>query len=91
MSVSFTISNLDDETFRRLQIEAQRRGVDLESAARSVLASNLPAVEQTPRGATNGPPYHDLDFLVGTWSEDEAQSFLDAVSQFRPIDRDVWQ
>ena len=69
MSVSLTISNLDDETFRRLQAEAQRRGVDIESTAKSVLASNLPATATERSERLNGPPYHDLDFLAGTWTD----------------------
>jgi plasmid stability protein len=91
MSVSLTLSNLDDETFRRLQAEAQRRGVDVESAAKSVLASHLPAKPAERNERSNGPPYHDLDFLAGTWTDEEAQEFLDAIADCGRVDPEMWQ
>lgn len=91
MSVSLTISNLDDETFRRLRAEAKRTGSDPESVAKSVLAKNLPAPPPAENGFPPGPPYHDLDFLIGTWTEEEASQFEEAVADCRRIDPEMWQ
>jgi plasmid stability protein len=91
MSVSLTISNLDDETFRRLQAEAQRTGSDPISVAKSVLARNLPAAPVATPEMPAGPPYHDLDFMFGTWTEEEAKQFLDILSEQRQIDPELWQ
>ena len=41
MSVNLTISNLDNETFRLLQIEAERCGGDVPSVASALLAEHL--------------------------------------------------
>lgn len=87
MSVSLTISNLDDDTFRRLQAEAQRRGVDLPAAASAVLAEGL----KSQPSLRSGMPHHDLDHLAGTWSEAEAKEFLDAIADFGRIEPEMWQ
>ena len=91
MSVSLTISNLDDETFRRLQAEAQRTGSDPESVAKTVLAKSLPAAPGGPNGFPEGPPFHDLDFLAGTMSEEEANHLLEIIAEQRRIDPEDWQ
>jgi hypothetical protein len=36
------------------------------------------------------PIYHDLDALAGTWSEDEAVAFLQAVASFEHVDPTLW-
>jgi plasmid stability protein len=101
MSISFTISNLDDETFRRLQAEAQRTGSDPESVAKSVLANGL-STDAAAVGSVIGEqkaskispgavPHHDLDYLAGTWTEEEAKQFLEAIADCRRIDLDEWQ
>jgi hypothetical protein len=36
------------------------------------------------------PTYHDLDALAGTWSEDEAAAFLQAVADFEQVDPSLW-
>jgi plasmid stability protein len=86
MSVTLTISNLEDETFRRLQAEAQRSGADLQTVARKVLAENLPP-ESTPE-STNGK-HRDVSTLAGTWTEDEYQQFMAAIADFGRIDPEM--
>jgi hypothetical protein len=39
----------------------------------------------------NIPIYHDLDSLAGTWSDQEANEFLAAVSEFNRVDEKLWQ
>jgi plasmid stability protein len=88
MSISLTISNLDDETFRRLQAEAQRRGSDIESVAKTLLAENLPAgMLPTPAKGQ----YRDASSLAGTWSEQDYQEFMTTVAEFGRIDPEAWQ
>ena len=37
------------------------------------------------------PTYHDLDFLAGTWSEEDAAEFDNATEGFRRVDEELWQ
>jgi hypothetical protein len=36
------------------------------------------------------PPYHDLDSMAGTWSEEETAEFDRATASFRQIDEELW-
>lgn len=35
--------------------------------------------------------YHDLDFLAGTWTEDDEIEFLSNTNDFNKIDKNLWQ
>lgn len=37
------------------------------------------------------PVYSDLDFLIGSWSEDEAREFAEATEDFERIDPALWR
>lgn len=34
--------------------------------------------------------HHNLDFLAGTWSEEDVKEFEDATADFRKIDKEMW-
>ncbi|MCW9680276.1 hypothetical protein FJR41_005550 [Dolichospermum planctonicum UHCC 0167] len=40
---------------------------------------------------SNSYPYHDLDYLAGTWSEEDEIEFLLNTKQFNEIDQKLWQ
>ena len=67
--------------------EAGRRGVSVESVAGQLLQRGL----EWERRRAALPTYHDLDALAGTWSEDEAVAFLQAVADFEHVDPALWQ
>ncbi len=76
-----TIDQLDAKTFDRLTQEASRRGVAVSILARTLLQQSFgdtPAV------------FHDLDGLMGTWTEEEAAAFNVATAGMRPIDTELW-
>lgn len=35
--------------------------------------------------------YHDLDYLAGTWTEEDAEAFTKATEDFNKIDKELWQ
>lgn len=37
------------------------------------------------------PPYHDLDYLAGTWTEEDETEFIANTKQFTEIDQNLWQ
>ncbi len=87
MPRSITIEDIDDATANWLAEEARRRGVSVESVAGQLLQSGLDWARR--RAAL--PTYHELDALAGTWSEDEAAAFLQAVANFEYVDPALWQ
>jgi hypothetical protein len=36
-------------------------------------------------------PYHDLDYLAGTWNQKDETEFIDNTRQFTKIDQNLWQ
>lgn len=82
MVVSLTIENLDADIVERLRNEAQRRGVDVGVVASELLKEGLDTISRAHVGQT----HHDLDALAGTWSNEEANAFLSAVTDLRQID-----
>jgi len=87
MPRSITIEDVDDVTASWLVEEAGRRGVSVESIAGQLLQRGL----EWERRRAALPLYEDLDGLAGTWSEDEATAFLQAVATFEHVDRALWQ
>ena len=87
MPRSIMIAAIDDATASWLMAEAKRQGVSVERVARQLLQRGL----EWERRRTALPTYHDLDALAGTWSEDEAMAFLQAVADFEHVDPALWQ
>ncbi|MCX6598381.1 MAG: hypothetical protein NTV70_18670 [Acidobacteria bacterium] len=38
-----------------------------------------------------GPPYHDLDWFIGSWSKEEADEFDRYLAESRVIDPSDWE
>lgn len=87
MEVSLKIDNLDAQVVEYLRTEADRRGVDIGVVVNELLRSGLHGIARTDPDKT----HHDLDALAGTWSDQEAESILSAVAEFRQIDEAVWK
>ena len=87
MPRSIMIDDIDDATASWLMAEAKRQGVSAERVAGQFLQRGL----EWERRRTELPTYHDLDALAGTWSEDEAIAFLQAVADFEHVDPALWQ
>jgi hypothetical protein len=87
MPRSIMIDDIDDATASWLMAEAKRQGVSVERVAGQLLQRGL----EWERRRTELPTYHDFDALAGTWSEDEAMAFLQAVADFEHVDPALWQ
>lgn len=42
-------------------------------------------------GKTKRVAHHDLDFLIGTWSEQESKEFNQSIKNFEKLDKELWQ
>ncbi|MBI3943469.1 MAG: hypothetical protein HY326_10695 [Chloroflexi bacterium] len=81
------IEKLDETTATWLEAEARRRGISVEQMVVALLQE---AVDKQ-RTAQQFPPYHDVDALAGTWTEEEAQIFAAAIADFEEVDQDLWK
>ena len=81
MGISITIDDLDNEILQRLRDEASRRGVGVNVIISELLMEGL----QPVNGLHEKPLYHDLDALSGTWSQRQAEAFMDAIADFERV------
>jgi hypothetical protein len=54
---------------------------------------NIPSetLETAEKNLSNSYPYHDLDYLAGTWTKEDETEFLLNTQQFNEIDQQLWQ
>jgi hypothetical protein len=87
MGVSVTVENLDADIVDRLHVEALRRGVDVGVVIKQIIRDGL--YFRTAPDSTQ--THHDLDALAGTWTTEDAESFLSATANLREVDEDLWK
>ena len=87
MNDPITIHHLDDASAEWIEEQASQRGVDKEEVVLQLIHRGID-VEQKKAQL---PPYHDLDPLAGTWSEEEAAEFDEATASFRQVDAELWR
>ena len=84
---SDTLRNLPPDVARTVQRRAKQKKTSVNKAVIELL-------EESAGGkAKKKAPirYHDLDHLVGTWTNEEADAFDKIVRSFRTIDPDLWK
>ncbi|MGH2538392.1 MAG: FitA-like ribbon-helix-helix domain-containing protein [Candidatus Promineifilaceae bacterium] len=82
-----TVRNVSQGLHAALKREAERRGSSVNRLVLSLLRQGLGL-----QSADDGPrPHHDLDHLVGAWSSAEASQFLDALSEQRQVEAELWR
>ncbi len=87
MSNSITLDNLDAELMTRLVAEARKRGIDLGTMVKELLTDSFgPLRKPSDRGRPD-----ELDELAGTWSDEEADTFLATIADFGRVDEELWK
>lgn len=81
------ITQLDRATLAWMAREAERTGLSIEAIAARLIHRGLEA--ETIQ--TRGERHHDLDALAGTWSDEEADEFRQAVADTERIDESLWR
>ena len=85
--VNLSLRRLDDETATRLKTEAGLHDMSVNAFLLRLIRQQL---DLTPSHPTPRQ-YHDLDHLAGTWSEAEADLFLQDLADFAVIDPELWR
>ncbi len=82
-----TLRGLDRRLQREIRELARRERISLNKAAVRLLekGAGLRPAEKADRIGSS------LDHLIGTWSEDEADAFLESIQSCEQIDRELWE
>lgn len=83
---TMTIRNVDPTLGQLLKERAETAGCSVNSYVLELLKESL-GINKKKRTVK----YHDLDFLAGTWDEEQAQEFETAVQPFSEIDTELWK
>jgi hypothetical protein len=83
---AITLRNLPDAVAHLIRHRAASEGISLNRAVIEVLEEQL-GLGRKPFE----PRHHDLDDLAGSWSEEEARAFDDALVAQRAIDPQLWK
>jgi len=87
MSTRITIQDMDEASAKWIREEAQRRGVSRETLILELIRRGI----SMERNSSQLGAYHDLDSLAGTWSDEQATEFLNAIADFEQVDEKLWQ
>ncbi|MBI4603082.1 MAG: hypothetical protein HY721_14080 [Planctomycetes bacterium] len=85
---TITLRNLPREIVRAVEQKARRERISLTKAVVRLLeeAAGL-RKERKPEEVL----HHDLDWLAGSWTKEEAQAFEGALQEQRKIDPELWK
>jgi len=78
-----TVRNLPPEIEEAIRRRARERHISINQSITELLCEALGIPE-------SGGKRRDLSDLAGTWSEDEAQAFDEAIRHQRGIDEELW-
>lgn len=84
------LENIDEEIIKRLKSRAANKGIDLNTFILSIFKKAI-GMDSANTTEIQGDVYHDLDYLAGTWTEEEAESFMKATEDFNKIDSELWK
>ena len=81
-----TLRNIPPKLQEVIQRRADKDGLSLNKTIIRMLEEAAGQRTATGRGI-----HHDLDHLAGTWSDEEAAAFEDALAEQRRIDPELWR
>lgn len=81
---AITLRNIPEDVSRHIRRKADEEGISLNKATLELLQERLGTIKPKKR------VYHDLDFLFGTWTKEEADAFDEAIKDQEKIDPELW-
>jgi hypothetical protein len=82
---SVTLRKLPPEVAKMIRAKAEEDRTSLNRAVIRLLEEVAGTVRRKK------PLYHELDHLAGSWNEEEAKAFEEALESQRTIDEDLWK
>ena len=84
---AITLRNLPPDVARTVQQRAKQKKTSVNKAVIELLEESAGG-----KAKKNAPVrYHDLDHLVGTWTQEEAATFDKLIAEQRTIDPELWK
>ena len=81
------IRNMDRDLFERIKYEAECQGTDVAGYITNLVKKIFGVGNISEKNIV----HHDLDYLGGTWSNRDGESFTKNISDFETIDEYLWK
>jgi hypothetical protein len=78
---AISVRGLDNSQLQELKQQAQRQGISLNRLALQRLTGNTGEPDAS---------HHDLDALIGTWTEQDSEAFNAAIAPLEQVDPELW-
>jgi hypothetical protein len=85
MNSNFNLRGIPAEVMSLLKQEAKEHHISVNHLILQILEQGIGYSKQVKRAR-----YHDLDYLAGTWTENERESFVENTKFFENIDSEMW-
>jgi hypothetical protein len=83
---AITVRNLPPAVAQAVRVKAKRERISLSQAViRLLQTATAPAPPERPT------VHHDLDRFFGTWTQEEADEFDEALREQRRIEPEMWE
>ena len=82
-----TLRGLDRRVQQQIRELARREGISLNKAALRLLEKGAGLDRTEPADCVG----HSLDHLIGTWTEREAEAFLESIQSCEQVDGELWE
>ena len=83
-----TVRGFDDRLVGALRELARKRGISLSKAALMLMRKGCGLDDEVERSDVVGS---SLDHLIGTWTEEDEEEFLEAIASCEEPDPELWQ
>jgi len=81
-----TIRGIDEETAKALKEKAKKEGMSLNAIVLKTIRASL-GFEKPKRRKS----YDDLDYLAGTWCDEDSAEFNKNIAETEKIDEEMWK
>lgn len=82
---NFNLRNIAPDVMSLLKKEATKQKISVNSLILMIVERGLGIPDKQQRAV-----FHDLDYLAGTWSEQDKKTFDDHTKSFEKIDGEIW-
>jgi len=83
-----TIRGVTEELHHKIKFKADQQNLSINRYVLTILKESVGFAEQ---GIALDAEYNDLDYLAGTWTQEDYHDFKDLIDEQREIDPDLWQ
>ncbi|MBS3025689.1 MAG: hypothetical protein HCA25_00945 [Dolichospermum sp. DET50] len=85
------IDNIPEEALEQVYQLLKELNKSTKKGMLSLNDTSKTTLQKSEKNGSNFYPYHDLDYLAGTWGEEDETEFLANTKQFNEVDNNLWK